>query len=172
MVAAYFSASPKASPNIRSIPRIVLRSATPSLWISTLDAADTRLKADLVARRSGEVGIGRQIPWIAEQLPHSAGGLVDRRMAIGIGAGIGVRDGDPSPWLSCRHDRQRAVRPERIPGPHILVGIAVGPPVAGDGLDVLGRIETALGQRAAEHVADLPLHLFEGQRHQGLPAGE
>ena len=65
---------------------ISAKPATPRWSISaTVDRLP--LKSDLVARRPGKIGDFRHVSLVAEQFVHRAAGLVDRRMAIGVGTG-------------------------------------------------------------------------------------
>ena len=78
--------------------------------------------------------------------PHGAVGLVDGAVGIGRRAGVGIGDGDAAETRPPDDVGLLLQGKDRLPKGVPFRRIAVGPAVDGDGGDVPGRIETALGR--------------------------
>src|SRR5262249_5030238 len=88
-----------------------------------------------------------------EQLLHRAIALVDRRVGVCVCRCVRVGDGDPPERLAREHARLIFGGPLGVPQGIVLVGIAVRPPVDGDGDNIARGIKTGWCQHAAEFVA-------------------
>src|ERR1700757_107878 len=81
---------------------------------------------------------------------YGAVSLIDRFIRIRKRAGIGIRDVNVSKRLPCNFVRRLARRPDRIVQGVVFVGVAVGPAIHRDGLDVSGSIKAAASQNACQ----------------------
>src|SRR5450432_234627 len=101
-----------------------------------------------------------------EDFGDGAAGLIDGDVGVGAGSGVGVGDGDAAEGLAADDPRLFVFFPRGIEKRVGCVGIAVGPAVYGDALDVSGGIETSAAEHTSQLIAGAEFKFGEGRSHE------
>ena len=92
--------------------------------------------------------------------------LIDGYMGVSRSAGVGIGNGDVARRLPRHLVWRLALRPLRIPQVHVLISVAMGPPIDGYREDVVLHIEASGSQQPVKNRTYLSLEVREAQGQQ------